>query len=30
MYKVAFYGKKYKKNDLTPVEVLDCVKEYTE
>ena len=30
MYRVAFYGKNYKKNDLTPVEVLDCVKEYTE
>ena len=30
IYMLAFYGKKYKKNDKTPVEILGCVKEYTE
>ncbi len=29
MYKLAFYGKKYEKNDKTPAEILDCLKEYT-
>ena len=29
MYKLAFYGKAYQKNDATPVEVLPCMDEYT-
>ncbi len=29
MYKLAFYGKKYQKNEFTPEEVLPCVKEYS-
>ncbi len=29
MYLLAFYGKKYKKNEFTPEEILPCVKEYT-
>lgn len=29
MYKLAFYGKAYQKNDATPVEILPCMDEYT-
>ncbi len=30
MYKLAFYGKSYQQNEKTPVEIMGCVKEYTE